>query len=109
MAFFLVTMTHPDGDGWGRHVVPHVNYLNSLIEVGKIRASGPATGRATYFGGFNSPFNQPVALSVFRGSGRSQSIHWSLRGPFPPGGSARIKGAPQCRQVGLSAWPMQIF
>jgi len=22
MAFFLVTMTHPDGDGWGQHVVP---------------------------------------------------------------------------------------
>ena len=44
MAFFLVTMTHPDGDGWGRHVVPHVGYLNSLIEAGKIRASGPVTG-----------------------------------------------------------------
>ena len=44
MAFFLVTMTHPDGDGWGRHVVPHVNYLKGLIEAGKIRASGPVTG-----------------------------------------------------------------
>ena len=44
MAFFLVTMTHPDGDGWGRHVVPHVDYLKGLIEAGKIRASGPAMG-----------------------------------------------------------------
>lgn len=44
MAFFLVTMTHPDGEGWGEHVVAHVDYLRSLIEAGKIRASGPATG-----------------------------------------------------------------
>lgn len=44
MAFFLVTMTHPDGDGWGRHVMPHVDYLRGLIEAGKIRASGPAMG-----------------------------------------------------------------
>ncbi len=44
MAFFLVTMTHPDGDGWGRHVVPHVGFLQSLIEAGKVRASGPVTG-----------------------------------------------------------------
>ncbi len=44
MAFFLVTMTHPDGDGWGRHVIPHVTYLKGLIEAGKIRASGPVTG-----------------------------------------------------------------
>lgn len=44
MAFFLVTMTHPDGEGWGRHVVPHVAFLQGLIEAGKIRASGPVTG-----------------------------------------------------------------
>ena len=44
MAFFLVTMTHPDGDGWGQHVGPHVAYLKNLIEAGKIRASGPVTG-----------------------------------------------------------------
>ena len=44
MAFFLVTMTHPDGEGWGRHVGPHVTFLQSLIEAGKIRASGPVTG-----------------------------------------------------------------
>jgi uncharacterized protein len=37
-------MTHPDSDGWGRHVVPHINYLKGLIEARKIRASGPVTG-----------------------------------------------------------------
>ena len=46
MAFFLVTMTHPDGDGWGQHVMAHVGFLQRLIEVGKIRASGPVTGLA---------------------------------------------------------------
>ena len=44
MAFFLVTMTHPDSDGWGRHVVAHVEYLLGLIKQGKIRASGPLSG-----------------------------------------------------------------
>ncbi len=44
MAFFLVTMTHPDGDGWGLHVMPHVAYLQGLIADGKIRASGPVAG-----------------------------------------------------------------
>jgi uncharacterized protein YciI len=44
VAFFLVTMTHPDGEGWGRHVVPHVAFLQSLIVAGKVRASGPVTG-----------------------------------------------------------------
>lgn len=44
MAFFLVTMTHPDGEGWGRHVRAHVDYLRGLIKDGKIRASGPVTG-----------------------------------------------------------------
>jgi len=44
MAFFLVTMTHPDGEGWGRHVMPHVDYLKGLIDAGKIKASGPVTG-----------------------------------------------------------------
>ena len=42
--FFVVTMTHPDGDGWGLHVMPHVEYLQGLVAQGKLRASGPATG-----------------------------------------------------------------
>lgn len=44
--FFVVTMTHPDGDGWGQHVLPHVEYLQSLIEQGKLRASGPVKGQS---------------------------------------------------------------
>ncbi|CAN5265812.1 hypothetical protein BH10PSE3_BH10PSE3_24540 [soil metagenome] len=44
MAFFLVTMTHPDGEGWGQHVMPHVAFLQALIEEGKVRASGPVKG-----------------------------------------------------------------
>ena len=44
MAYFLVTMTHPDGEGWAQHVRAHVDYLLGLIEDGRIRASGPATG-----------------------------------------------------------------
>jgi len=41
---FVVTMSHPDGPEWGTHVIEHVNYLNDLIEQGKLRASGPAVG-----------------------------------------------------------------
>lgn len=46
MTFYVVTMSHPDGPGWGEHVMPHVEYLNGLIAAGKLRASGPVTGRA---------------------------------------------------------------
>lgn len=42
--FFVVTMSHPDGNGWGRHVMPHVDYLKGLIAKGKLRASGPVVG-----------------------------------------------------------------
>lgn len=44
--FFVVTMSHPDGPGWGEHVMPHVEYLKGLIEQGKLRASGPVMGQA---------------------------------------------------------------
>src|SRR5258707_725151 len=59
-----------------------------------------------YFGGCSSPLSQPVTFSVFSGSEPSQSKHWNVRGPSPPGGSARIRKAPQPGQVGRSAWPM---
>jgi hypothetical protein len=45
--------------------------------------------RRPYVGGCNSPFNQPVAFSVFSGSGPSHSKHWNVRCRSPPGGSAR--------------------
>src|SRR6267142_5884871 len=54
----------------------------------------------------SSPESQPVASSVFMGSGRSQSKHWNVRSPLPPEGSARIKSAPQLGQVGRLPWPM---
>ena len=44
MKFFVVTMSHPDGSGWGEHVMPHVEYLKGLIEAGKLRVSGPVVG-----------------------------------------------------------------
>jgi hypothetical protein len=62
--------------------------------------------RRSYFGGCSSLLSQPVACSVFRGSGPSQSKHWGLRCPLPSGGSARNKSAPQLGQVGRLAWPM---
>ena len=37
-------MSHPDGEGWNRHVEAHVDYLKGLIEQGKLRASGRAMG-----------------------------------------------------------------
>src|SRR5260370_35395321 len=61
-----------------------------------------------YFGGCNSLFSQPVALSVFSGSGPSQSKHWNVRCHLPLGGSARIKKAPQWGQVGPLACPIAI-
>lgn len=44
MSFFIVTMSHPDGDGWGRHVRAHVRYLEALVADGTLRASGPLRG-----------------------------------------------------------------
>jgi hypothetical protein len=77
------------------------------------RGRGPSrrklAGSFHRFGGCSSPINQPVAFSVFIGSGRSQSKHWNVRCPSPPGGSARIKNAPQCGHVGRSAWPIRQF
>jgi hypothetical protein len=66
----------------------------------------PPCLRRLYFGGCSSLLSQPVACSVFRGSGPSQSKHWGLRCPLPSGGSARNKSAPQLGQVGRLAWPM---
>jgi hypothetical protein len=65
--------------------------------------------RASYCGGRSSLESQRSASSDFRGSGRSQSRHWNVRRPLPPGGSARIKNAPQPGQVGRLAWPMGYF
>jgi hypothetical protein len=51
------------------------------------RARGPSrrklAGSFHRFSGCSAPINQPVALSVFIGSGRSQSKHWNVRCPSP--------------------------
>ncbi|MBK1625243.1 YciI family protein [Afifella marina] len=44
MAFYIVTMTHPDGPGWNEHVLEHVEYLLDLIDEGTLKASGPLKG-----------------------------------------------------------------
>lgn len=44
MAFFIVTMVHPDGPAWGAHVAAHVRYLEGLVREGTLRASGPLRG-----------------------------------------------------------------
>ena len=44
MRFFIVTMSHPDGDGWHRHVAAHVVYLKELVAMGSLRASGRLIG-----------------------------------------------------------------
>ncbi len=54
--------------------------------------------RRHYWGGFSSPCSQPLAVSVFKGSGRSHSKQWSERSPLPPGGRARTISEPQCGQ-----------
>jgi uncharacterized protein len=44
MRFFIVTMSHPDGDGWNRHLAAHVAYLTGLVAAGHLRASGRLIG-----------------------------------------------------------------
>ncbi len=44
MSFFIATMSHPDGDGWNRHLSAHVAYLKDLVAVGSLRASGRLIG-----------------------------------------------------------------
>ncbi len=74
----------------------------------KSSAGSAAPPEAFCCGGRNSLCNQPVTVSDLSGSGRSQSKHWNARRPLPPGGSARIKKAPQWGQVARSACPITI-
>ncbi len=45
MPFFVVTMSHPDGEGWGKYLHAHIEYLRFLIEQGRLRASGRLKGK----------------------------------------------------------------
>jgi len=47
--------------------------------------------KRAYFGGRSSPLSQPIHFSVVSGSGSSQSKHWKVRWPLPPGGSAEVR------------------
>ncbi|MDP1630753.1 MAG: YciI family protein [Caulobacter sp.] len=44
MALYVVTYSHPDAEGWARHVMAHVDYLQALLKQGVLRASGPFVG-----------------------------------------------------------------
>ena len=46
MAIFTVMMAHPDGEGWNKHLKPHVDYLLKILQQGKLKASGPLKGTA---------------------------------------------------------------
>ena len=44
MKFFVVTYFRSDDTGWEEHLRAHVDYLNGLLDVGSLRASGPLLG-----------------------------------------------------------------
>lgn len=44
MPFFMVTYVHRDAEGWRKHVIPHVQYLQAQLKEGSLRASGPLVG-----------------------------------------------------------------
>ena len=44
MPFFVVTYVHRDEEGWRKHVIPHVQYLQAKLKDGSLRASGPMVG-----------------------------------------------------------------
>ena len=43
MALDVVTYQHPDEDGWKRHMVPHIAWLQDRLKDGSLLASGPVT------------------------------------------------------------------
>ena len=51
MAFYLVTMTHNNLDGWTQHLQSHIAFLRQMLEEGSLRASGPLP-EAPVRGGF---------------------------------------------------------
>src|SRR5258705_6118474 len=59
-----------------------------------------------HFGGCSPLSIQRIALSVFRGSGCSQAMHWRVRCPLPLGGSAKVRLAPHLGQVSRAGCPM---
>lgn len=48
MPLFVVTYDHPDTDGWARHLIAHVGWLQDRLADGTLLASGPFTGSADH-------------------------------------------------------------
>lgn len=71
MRFFTVTMTHPDGLGWGEHASAHVDYLRELVAAGHLKASGPLKGEPTRAG-----------FLIFTAADRAQVEAWVAADPF---------------------------
>lgn len=44
MPLYVVTYDHPNEAGWGRHVMPHVAWLQDRLADGSLLASGPFGG-----------------------------------------------------------------
>lgn len=44
MPIFAVTYEHPAEDGWNKHVMPHVKWLQDRLKDGSLIASGPFEG-----------------------------------------------------------------
>ena len=102
MRFFTVTMAHPDGDGWNRHLAAHVAYLETRIADGSLRASGPLKGtpRRSGFLIFTAPDRATVealvAADPFAIEGLIESLaitEWDpLFGAFASDSSGHLPG-----------------
>ncbi len=44
MSFFEAMMSHPDGDGWNRHLAADGTDINDPAVAGSLRVSGPLIG-----------------------------------------------------------------
>lgn len=75
MEFFLVTMRHPDGDGWNRELAPHIRYLRDLVGQGVLQASGPLK---------DSP--KRAGFLIFRAEDEATVRRWIGEDPFATAG-----------------------
>ena len=66
MPFFIVTLTHPDGEGWNDHLAPHAAYLADLVTRGVLKAAGPLQGTPKRAGFliFSAPDREAVSALV---------------------------------------------
>ena len=45
MPLYVVTYEHPDEDGWKRHLISHIGWLQAQLKAGTLLASGPFSDR----------------------------------------------------------------